>query len=118
MANDDWYPDALAERAAFHTNLKNNLPAFKTKYGISDATLASVEADAAWIVHWAEKQPEADLLSKQLTKYIATIGGNKTDVDAPAPIDFTLSGTAPAEVPPGIEARTRSRLPVKPLHRK
>jgi hypothetical protein len=104
----DWYPDALDERAAFHLNLKNNLPQFKVKYNISDDVMKSVDDDAAWIVHWAAKQVEADLLAKQLTGYIRTISGNKEDVDAPAAIQFSLTGTAPDEVPPGIEARVRA----------
>lgn len=106
--NRDWYPTSLDERAVFHTNLNNQAGAFAAKYGWSAAVLASIGADSAWLSYWAPARGEIEQLGKQLTGYLATIKGNDSSLDPPAPIDFKLSSEAPPEVPPGIEFRTRA----------
>lgn len=109
MAEDrDWYPSGLQERADFHANLTNQADAFAAKYGWSAATLASIAADSTWINYWAPARLEFEQISKQITGYIATIKGNDSSLDPPAPIDLKLSSEAPPEVPPGIEFRTRA----------
>jgi hypothetical protein len=106
-SGEDWYPSALDKRAEFHINLDNQAADFATKYGWKAEQLASIHADRVWYEYWYPAKLEIDAKNRQLTKYISTIGGNKTDVDAPATVDFTPSGAPPPEVAPGIEARTR-----------
>jgi len=104
---DDWYPQPLAERVDWHINLDNQAVDFREKYGWSAAQVASIHADRLWIEYWYHAREEVDIKRGQLTKYISTISGNKTDADVPLTVDFTPSNEPPAEVPPGIEARTR-----------
>ena len=69
--------------------------------------MASIHADRVWIEYWYHAREEADIKRGQLTQYISTVSGNKTEVDAPATVDFTPTSAPPDEVAPGIEARTR-----------
>lgn len=103
----DWYPQGADSRAAWHANWAAQLPALATKYGIAAAATTQVAADNTWMQYWVQARHDADQLKQQLTKYFNEIGGSDPSLDPPAPIDFTLQGTAPAEVPPGIEFRTR-----------
>lgn len=106
--NRDWYPSSLDERADFHLNLANQAGAFAAKYGLSAGTLASIAADSAWYQFWAPSRAHIEQVGKQLTGYLATIKGNDPTLDPPATLIFELSGDPPAEVPPGIEFRTRA----------
>lgn len=103
----DYYPAGADSRAAWHANWAAQIVALAAKYNIGAATLAQTAADNAWIQYWAQARHDADQIKQQLTKYFNDVSGNDPSLDPPAPIDFSLKGTAPAEVPPGIEFRTR-----------
>jgi hypothetical protein len=103
-----WYPKNIDALAAWYANFAAQLPALATKYGIAAATLTDVATDNAWIQYWVQARHDADNLKQQLTAYFNIIAGNDLAAEIPAPIDFVLPGTAPAEAKPGIEAKTRA----------
>jgi hypothetical protein len=103
---EDWYPDSLQERVDWHINLDTQAGAFKEKYGWDGTTLAWIHADRLWIEYWYNRKVGVELREKEMTAYIAAISGNKKDADVPQTPDFSADAP-PAEVPPGIEARTR-----------
>lgn len=103
----DFYPQGMDARATWHANWAAQIVALATKYNIPAEILAEIVADNLWIQYWVQARHDADNISQQLTKYFNNIAGNDETLEPPAEIDFTLPGTAPAEVPPGIEFRTR-----------
>jgi hypothetical protein len=103
----DWYPSSFEGQVAFHVNLDDTANDFKAKYGWDDATLAWIHADRLWMVYWYNRQLAIKGKTTELTQYVEKISGNKKDVDPPQTPDFSPASAAPAEVPPGIEDRTR-----------
>jgi hypothetical protein len=97
----------MDSRALWHANFAAQIAALAAKYNISAAVLTQIAADNAWIQYWVQARHDADNLKQQLTKYFNEISGSDPTLDPPAPIVFQLQGAAPAEVPPGIEYRTR-----------
>lgn len=107
MATTDFYPSSMDARRAWHANLAAQIGAFAAKYNLTLDQLANVTNDNAWVQYWVQARHEAEEIRKQLTKYFNDIAGNNPSLDPPKPINFALTGTAPAEVLPGIEFRTR-----------
>lgn len=102
-----WYPQKNEEKPEWHLNWIKNLADMATKYNVSAATLTQAEADNAWIQYWVPARYAADELSKQLTLYYNTISTGASGANPPTPINFTIPGTVPAEVAPGIRERTQ-----------
>ena len=101
-----WYPTNRDARAAWHSNWDKNLPgALATKYNISAATLVEVAADNAWIQFWTQARNDADAQKQSLTRYFNDVSGDDTTLAPPAPVVWNITAGAPAEVPPGMEAR-------------
>lgn len=103
----DWYPGSIHALAPWWANFATQIIPLATKYGISAPVLAEIAADNAWIQYWVQARHDADALKQQLTKYFNEIAGTNPALPEPAPVNFVLSGTPPAEVPPGIEFRIR-----------
>jgi hypothetical protein len=103
----DYYAQGMEGRAGWHQNFAMQIPTFQAKYNLTNAQVAQILADAAWVVYWVQARVQADMLMQQLTKYFNGIAGSDPSIDPPAPILFALNGEAPAEVPPGIEFRVR-----------
>ena len=104
----DFYPSSMDARAAWHANFALQLPGLQAKYSIDAQVLKDVQADNAWMQHWVQAKHDADAIGQQMTKYFNTIAGPHDTAKPPAPINFSLSGVVPAEVPPGIEKRVRA----------
>jgi len=105
----DFYPASMDERVPWHVNFAKQITEFAgAKYGLGAGAPGTANNDRDWIIFWVQARNDASALNQQLTKYFNNIAGNNTELAAPEPIDWTLSGSPPDEVPPGIEARTRA----------
>lgn len=102
----DFYPQSMDARAAWHQNFSDNLGTVQAKYNITAAQVAAAVADNTWMQFWVNARHSLDAMRQQLTKYFNEIAGNDPSLDPPAIINIVIGG-GPAEVPPGIEFRTR-----------
>lgn len=99
----DWYPASMDALAAWWENFVLRRPDFEGKYPILGTQKSELDAANLWIQYWVAARHAADELSQQLSRYWNTISGNDSSLDPPSPINWTLPGSKPAEVPPGIE---------------
>ncbi len=100
-----WYPTNRDARAAWHANFAAKLPALAAKYNISAGTLLEVDADNDWIQFWTQARNDADSQRQAFTRYFNDISGDDTKLAPPAAVVWQITAGAPAEVPPGMEAR-------------
>lgn len=103
----DWYPQGMDALAAWWANFILRRPDFEAKYPILATKKTDLENANTWIQYWVQARHNADDLGEQLTRYFNTIKGKDPNADPPNPIVWTLGGSAPAEVPPGIEFMIR-----------
>lgn len=102
----DFYPSGMDGKAIWHKTFAANLPGLAAKYNITPAQLAAVAADNAWIQFWVAQRSAAATFASQLAAYFNSLSGNDPSLDPPVTPAFTLP-VPPAEVPPGIEFRSR-----------
>lgn len=102
----DFYPSGMEGKAQWHKIFAAHLPGLAAKYNITPAQLASVAADNAWMQFWVAQRHLAATFASQLAAYFNSVTGNDPSLDPPATPAFALTGP-PAEVPCGIEFRSR-----------
>lgn len=108
MAKDNyWYPRDIDERAAWHANWNAQLPNFTAKYNIAADKMTQAAADNDWIQYWVAARHTADAIGEQLTKFFNTIATGDEADEPPKAINFALPPDPPAQVAPGIKARTQ-----------
>ena len=107
MPTNDFYPSSRDARAAWHKNLAEHVDDIKVKYGLSAAMVTQLKADADWIQHYVDARNEFDAASQQFTAYFNAIAGKDEAVPPPITWTYTIPGSPPADVPPGVETRAR-----------
>lgn len=102
----DYYPTNMLDKAAWHANWAAHIPGLASKYNLTLPQLNSVTADNTWMQFWVSERGLAATFASQLAAYFNSISGPDNSLDPPAVPAYAI-GTAPAEVPPGIEYRVR-----------
>ena len=107
MASQDWYARTLNGLAAWWANFIARRAEFEVKYPILATKETELNRAGNWIAFWVAQRNSFTDASQQFTAYFNTIAGNDPNAEPPTSFDWALSGVAPAEVPPGIEAFIR-----------
>lgn len=107
MATRDWYAQGLNALAAWWANFIVRKTEFESKYPILLTKATELTRASNWVAFWVAQRNSFTDASQQFTAYFNTIAGNDPTAEPPTSFDWALSGTPPAEVPPGIETFIR-----------
>ena len=103
----DWYAKSMDGLLTWWANFINRKAEFESKYPILASQATELNRAGNWIAYWVPQRNSFSDGSQQFTAYFTTIAGNDPTLEPPKQFDWALSGTPPAEVPPGIEKYIR-----------